>query len=156
MVHALDDSNESTFVPENGFTPGFATKMLPLVRRIVNDMLRLTKAIDFQREQLRGIDALSQTTDHDAYRDELKDVRASLSQDEVELKKCFDELAALGVRPHHPFDGGVDFPAMLNRKPVFLCWMPDDEHVSHWHEPGDPPVDRKPTEPHQFGIETLN
>ena len=94
MVRAIrDNNNDSTSGRDTGFTPRSATNMLPLVRRIVDDILRLSRSIDAQREQLRGIDRLTETMDQPDYREELSDIRASLADDEQRLRGCFGELA---------------------------------------------------------------
>lgn len=130
--------------------------MLPLVRRIVADILRLSGSIDAQREQLRGIDKLTATIDQPDYREELSDIRGSLAEDEHRLEGCFSELAALGLEVHQPFDGSIDFPAILNRRSIRLCWRPEDERVEHWHEIGQSVKDREKIDPSKFGLESLN
>ncbi len=112
--------------------------MLPLVRRIVGDLMRLHASIESQRAQLRGLANVEEISDRATYSEELRDVRASLAAEERDLQGCMAELAALGVEPHVPIDGGIDFPAKLNRRVVRLCWTPDDSEVSHWHEIGQP------------------
>jgi hypothetical protein len=155
MVRAIRDNNDST-VGEVHFTPSSATVMLPLVRRIVADLVHLNEAIESQQEQLKGIDRLPETIERADYQEELRDIRTSLSDDQKRLQMCLGELAALGLEPHLPIDGGVDFPAMLNRRRVRLCWHPDDERVDHWHESGQSPESRKKVDPHTFGQESLN
>ncbi len=155
MVRAIRDNNDSTAGVVH-FTPSSATIMLPLVRRIVADMIELNEAIESQKEQIKGIDRLPETIERADYQEELRDVRASLSDDEKRLQLCLGELAALGLEPHIPIDGSVDFPAILNRRQVRLCWHPDDEQVDHWHEPGQTPQSRTKIEPHAFGQESLN
>lgn len=155
MVRAIRDDSDS--IPARGeFTPNSATRMLPLLRRIVADMVRLTRSIDAQREQLRGIDQLPETIDRPNYREEVSDIRGSLAQDEQRLHECRSELAALGVESHQPFDGSVDFPAVVNRRRVRLCWTPGDERVEHWHEVGQPACERKKVDAQKFGAESLN
>ena len=66
MVRAISDNNDS--IPKHSeFTPISATRTLPLVRRIVDDMMRLTESIETQREPLRVIDDLPETIDHYVY-----------------------------------------------------------------------------------------
>jgi hypothetical protein len=125
------------------FTIKSATKMLPLLSRIVADMLRLDKSIRAQRNQLRDIDRLEATIDRKNYQEELSDIRSSLEDDQREFAACLSELATLGVSPHLPFDGSIDFPAELNRRHVRLCWQPGDEKVEYWHEPGEQPAARQ-------------
>lgn len=144
MVRALHPANgDSPLQAEVQFTPASATEMLPLVRRIVADMLRLSVAIAAGRDQVEGIEQLADTIDRREYRDELADIRASLADDQVRFDGCMRELRALGIIPHTPFDGSLDFPAIEGRCRIYLCWRPGDERVTHWHEPGAAAADRQ-------------
>jgi len=157
MVRAIsDNNNDSTAGQRAAFTPCSATNMLPLIRRIVADMLQLSRSIDAQREQLRGIDKLPETIDQADYREELSDIRGSLVDDERRLEVCFNELTALGLEVHQPFDGSIDFPAVHNRRRVRLGWHPEDERVEHWHEVGKSVQERQKIDPSKFGVESLN
>ena len=159
MVRAIGRDNDSTLESEKQFTPGRATKMLPLIRRIVADMVAINQSIQRQKEQLEGIDALPSTIEHSNYQEELRDIRSSLADDEARLQECVSELASLGVTPHLPIDGSVDFPATLNRRAVSLCWHPDDDAVRFWHEVGGEGSDasqiRQRVEGQKFG-DSLN
>jgi len=130
--------------------------MLPLVRRIVADIQMLTEAIDVQREQIEGIDAIPHTMEQADYQDELLDIRGSIADDEQRLEDCLGELKSLGIEPHFPFDGSIDFPAVVNRQSIQLCWRPEDERVEYYHEPGQPPAQRRKIDPQAFGAEMLN
>lgn len=125
--------------------------MLPLVRRIVQDMLELNRSIAAQREQLRGIDQVSEEMQQANYQEEVSDIRGTLAEEEKRLDDCQRELTSLGVEAHVPFDGTIDFPSVLNRRRVQLCWMPDDESVQFWHEIGQTLQDRQKVGSHQFG-----
>ncbi|MGB7346492.1 MAG: DUF2203 domain-containing protein [Pirellulaceae bacterium] len=155
MVHAIGNENGASSDPRKVFTPAAATRMLPLVRRIVVDILRLNHSIKSQREQLGGINSLPETNEHASYRDELTDMRQSLSNDETELSACIAELSALGISVHRPIDGSVDFPAVVNRQPVQLCWRPDEEVVCHWHETQSPHGKRHKIDSQISGVESL-
>ncbi|MGB7329469.1 MAG: DUF2203 family protein [Rubripirellula sp.] len=144
MVRAINNNSGNT--TDNGlsdYTPTRATQTLPLVRLIVDDLVRLNESIEAQKDQLEGIDQLSATMDRQAYVDELSDMRGMLDGDIQRLQTCIDELARLGVEVHQPFDGFVDFPAQLNRRPIRLCWHPADEKVEYWHELGQSADQRK-------------
>lgn len=155
MVRAIRDKNDPA-AGDSPFTPRRATEMLPLVRRIAADMLRLSESITAQREQIKGIDNLPETIEHADYQEELRDIRTSLTADEERLQACLGELASLGIEAHHPIDGSIDFPAVINRREVCLCWHPDDETVNHWHEQGESSQSRQKVERHSFGHESLN
>ena len=155
MVRAIGNNNDSTINPSDGFTPQCATLMLPLIRAIVADMVDLTESIKAQREQLEGIDDIEGTMGHDSYRDELRDIRGSIDDDLSKLNDCAAELRALGVHPHEPFDGSVDFPATFNRQPISLCWRIGEETVSHWHDNRDS-RERQKIDAQAFGAESVN
>lgn len=125
------------------YTPARATKTLPLVRRVVKDLLRLREVMDQQQLQLDGFHQLGDPIDQDAYRDELDDVQRSLTSEQEKWTQCVAELTAIGVLHHNPFDGTVDFPALLNRRPIRLCWRPGDAAVEYWHEVDESSADRK-------------
>lgn len=158
MVRAISDNsnNDSRSGLRTSFTPRDATEMLPLVRRIVEDILMLQQAISVQLQQLKTIDSLPETIEHSDYREEVSDIRTSLSQDQERLDACVCELNSLGVELHDPFEGSVDFPAEWNRRKIRLCWHPDDEAVSYFHELGEDATKRKKIDPHWFGAESLN
>ena len=155
MVRAISDNSDSAAGGEVFFTPDRATDTLPLVKRVVADMLQLNRSIASQREQLKGIDGLSETIEQSSYQEELSDIRASLKSDEQRLKSCVEELRSLGAEVHHPIDGTVDFPALMNRRRVFLCWRPGDEIVSHWREVGQSARERKRIEAGAVRFESL-
>ena len=138
MVRAIGDKPGSTPSRERVFTPAQATATLPLVRQIAADVALLHLAIEGQRSQIREIDRIPDTIQLADYHDELRDIRSSLELDETRMEKCVAELLSLGIQPHQPIDGGVDFPAILNRRRVQLCWLPGDSQVEYWHDVDEP------------------
>ncbi len=40
--------------------------------------------------------------------------------------------------------GLVDFPALVNGRPIWLCWKLDEDDVGHWHELDAGIAGRKP------------
>lgn len=143
MVRAIGNRRELGESASPIYTPEKATQTLPLVRRVVKDLLSLQKTIEQQRVQLAGIEHLSGSVDHIEDHDELNDVRASLSIDQTRWNECVNELKSLGIETEEPFTGHIDFPAMLGRRPIRLCWNPKDETVSHWHEVDEEEGDRR-------------
>ena len=144
MVHAIENSDEH--LPKKvgePFTVETATRMLPLISRIVADMENLHRTVQRQRERLNVIDQLPDTIDQPDYQEELADIRESMVTEEERFQACIRELNALGVEPHLPFDGTVAFPAVIHRRAVCLCWHPSDNGVEYWHEMGQDPSLRK-------------
>ena len=49
------------------------------------------------------------------------------------LRAEIERLALDGILLRDPETGLVDFPAMRNGEPVYLCWRLGEERVGHWH-----------------------
>ena len=137
MVRSLENDPQVDDGLTGHFTPESASKLLPLVRRIVREMAELADSMEMHRVQIEGLDKIGQTIEDDAYEDEVADIRKSFLLVEEQFESCRAELNALGVDAHDPFDGGVDFPAIKDRRQVSLCWFLDEDKVAHWHERSD-------------------
>ena len=126
-------------------------KMLPLVRHIVSDLL------DAER-QLKGL--LMEQTGLDIHRRDLswpERRRRYFLADEVarferQRKDAIAELKELGVAVLDSFHGRVGFPTIVNTKPAYFSWRPDEAEVDFWHFAGDD--DRRRTIPTSWAKET--
>ncbi len=101
------------------FTPTQANKTLPLVKKIVDDILSLG-------HKLRTVSAeISRNAEHHP------DVVKLLSQ----LEEMFEELEALGCSyKDWNFSAGlVDFPAIVGGEEVCLCWRSDETELKYYH-----------------------
>jgi hypothetical protein len=106
-----------------------ANKMLPLVSRIVADIVESAAAVDWRQGHL--------TQDFDAgddlYGDELRAIEIELERDAARLAKVQGELVSLGVELKDPLNGVVHFPAVMEGQPVYLCWRLGEDEVGFWH-----------------------
>ena len=100
------------------FTPPEAAKRLPLVKKIVEDILK-----NGQRLQTLI------TADH---RQSSSTERARL-QDEIE--ELIEELEKLGCfyKDWNFQVGLIDFPSIIEGKEVFLCWRSDEPKLLWYH-----------------------
>ncbi|HUX49288.1 MAG TPA: DUF2203 domain-containing protein [Spirochaetia bacterium] len=94
------------------FTQGEAERTLPLVRKIVGDILA-------------AADRLRSLPEGDAGRAELE---AALAEhfEELEDIGCFYKDWSFSV-------GLVDFPAEIDGEQVFLCWRSDEHELAYYH-----------------------
>lgn len=99
------------------FTPQEAKKRLPLIKKIVGDILAKGK-------RLR---ALSQRPS------QISSMEGDTLQIEIEI--LMKELEELGCfYKDWNFEVGlVDFPAKINEKEVFLCWRSDEPEIRFYH-----------------------
>ena len=94
------------------FTRAQAERTLPLVRRIVADILRTAGSIGeagVDEERVRGLQA--------------------------DLQEYVGELEAIGCyyKDWSYAVGLVDFPAEIDGKQVFLCWRSDEPGLAWYH-----------------------
>jgi len=113
------------------YTADQANRALPLVRRIVDDMVSTYG--DWQDAVSRFEYATSRS------RADAPDTDAEALQQEAQsLARRIDgfvgELRDLGVECRSFDRGLVDFPGELHGRPVYFCWMKGEPAVAHWHE----------------------
>ncbi len=80
-------------------------------------------------------DKLKRLQDLKAEVDELMDYgdRQQLVQYTAEIKKIIEEITQKGVIIRDIEMGLVDFPAIINDRPAFLCWKIDEDDIYYWH-----------------------
>ena len=132
-------------IPPRIFTLREAEATLPLVRRIVTDLLR---AHPRWQELVGQYELLTAPlTANDEEPPALIAVREAVAREAEVINGYLQELEALGVHFKGFELGLVDFYALRDDHLVFLCWKPDEEHITHWHEvdagfAGRQPVDQ--------------
>ena len=103
---------------KHSFTPAEATRTLPLVKRIVRDLIALGG-------ELRDL----------APHQREEGVAAQIRQLETEIKDLVLELERIGCTyKDWGFEAGlVDFPSEIDGEPVLLCWRSDEDGVGFYH-----------------------
>ena len=103
---------------KQSFTPAQANRTLPLVKRIVSDLLdRGSKLRDLAPRQTE------------------EGVATRISELEAEIRDLAEELERIGCSyKDWGFEAGlVDFPAEIDGEQVLLCWRSDEDQVSYFH-----------------------
>jgi len=118
------------------FTAEQANAALPLVRAIVKDLAELSREVIERRERLTVLQAGRDRNVRggDVYGQELEQIEQEIEKDTQRLQEYVDELRQLGVEPKNGPEGLVDFPAMLDGRPIYLCWKLGEPEVLHWHD----------------------
>ncbi len=102
------------------FTPREANETLPLVKKIVDDIL--TTGRDIRNLSRHLGNAFDQDTDVQKLMNELHELLSELDNIGCEYK---DFNFTVGL---------VDFPAIIDNKEVYLCWRSDEVHLQFYHE----------------------
>ena len=102
------------------FTPSEAIKTLPLVRKIVEDILNTTREMRLYAEDVNG-----QIENEPFIKKMAENVEGFIK--ELEEIGCFykDWNFTIGL---------VDFPSVIDGKEVLLCWRTDEETIKFYHE----------------------
>lgn len=116
------------------FSRADANRMLPYVRAIAADIVRLYAEVHDRRKRLSEIRQKRRKVEDDSpYEEELRQAESELEADIERLEEYVDELRVLGLQLKDPVKGLVDFPALVDGEEVHLCWMLGEESVDHWH-----------------------
>jgi len=102
------------------FTQSEAKKTLPLVRKIVKDIL------DTSREMRLIADEIGSNVENDPRIQKLADNIEEFMQ-ELEEIGCYFKDWNFSI-------GLIDFPAIIDGKEVFLCWRSDEDDIMYYHE----------------------
>jgi len=115
------------------FTVEEANKALPLVKRIVSDIVHQYKVVEDLQQRLSMVSRDRRRPSNDLYSEELAQSQAEFEAEESKLRTYVEELRRLGVELKGP-DGLCDFYSMMDGREVFLCWRLGEPEVMHWHE----------------------
>ena len=130
------------------FTVDHANRTLPLVRRIVEDVVREHRR---WQEAIVELDLLVS-----GVRADLPDPRAAALEKEIQsIAKEIDlfqaELDALGIQLKDRRIGLIDFPSELDGRRVLLCWRLGESSVQFWHDESSGYAGRQPLSPTLVG-----
>ena len=127
---------------KQGFTIATATATLPLVKRIVGELVTLAQEISDTQERL-AYTVSDRENQVDVYSKELRSVEAETEKKSLLLEGCMNELLELNVLTGSVTEGFVDFPALRNQEKICLCWRQGEEKVMHWHLIDEPCKQRR-------------
>ncbi len=112
------------------FTPFEANKTLPLVKKIVKDILDTTREMRLIAEDYEG-----KVEENPVVKKMAEDVNSFMN--ELQEIGCFykDWNFTIGL---------VDFPSFIDGKEVYLCWRTDEEEIRFFHGMDEGYSSRKP------------
>jgi hypothetical protein len=113
------------------FTVEEANKTLPLVRRIVEDVVRQHR---LWREKILELDLVASSTRADESRTRAQELETDAQNLAHEIDGYQRELQELGIQLKDRRIGLVDFPSEIGGKRVLLCWRLGEPEVQFWHD----------------------
>ena len=130
------------------FTVDHANRTLPLVRKIVEDIVREHRR---WQEAIVELDLISSVA-----RPELPDPRGVALEKKIQhIARDIDafqaELESIGIQLKDRRIGLIDFPSELDGRPMLLCWQLGEPSVQFWHEVDSGFAGRQPLSPTLVG-----
>lgn len=114
------------------FTLEEAERTLPLVRRIVDDLVATFPAwrAGVARYEALGLDVKPEQGEPS----EMVAVRDEVGALAERIDGYLRELEKIGC-VFKGFDAGlVDFRSLRDDRPIYLCWRLGEDRITHWHE----------------------
>jgi hypothetical protein len=111
--------------PKRRFSLDEANRSLPLVKRVVGDIVKTH--------------ALAMKLQHEIERQTAKQPTATTIQQQLDtcmnkLEDFVDELSEIGCELKDYQMGLIDFVGRHEGRDVYLCWKLGEERITHWHE----------------------
>ena len=119
--------------PRRRFTLLEANSSLPLVKRIVADIVRTHGEAAKLQQLLERSSAKSQST-----------TQAALEQAMHRLEDYVDELSEVGCELKDYQMGLIDFTGRHQGRDICLCWKLGEDEIVYWHEMESGFAGRKP------------
>ena len=107
------------------FTVAEANAVLPLARSIVRDIAELANSLQDRYDRLTADGELE-----DANKEEMEQ---ELEQDQEKIREYVQELQKLGIEIKDFHAGLIDFPSLMGKREVYLCWKLGEPRVEWWH-----------------------
>jgi hypothetical protein len=127
------------------FTVEEANRTLPLVRRVVGDIVDEYRR---WRENVYRYELIAASRGPgEAETEEQVALRGLVDQSAQRINAYMEELALVGCVFKGFEEGLVDFYSKLGGRDVFLCWKLGEPEVSHWHELDAGYAGRRPLSP---------
>jgi len=114
------------------FTVEQANRTLPLLRRIVADIVATYPRWQERVTEIELLAGVSTATNPDARLEPLEREAQSLA---AEIAGYIREIEDVGAEYRMPADAGlVDFPGEIGGRRIFLCWKLGEHAVEYWHD----------------------
>ena len=130
------------------FTVDLANRTLPLVRRIVEDVVSGQRRWQETIAQLDVV-AVEARSDLPDPRMTALEKQAQRTADELDAFQA--ELESLGIQLKDRRIGLIDFPSELDGRRVLLCWRLGEPSVQFWHDEDAGFAGRQPLSPTLVG-----
>ena len=130
------------------FTVDQANRTLPLVRKIVEDVVREHRR---WQEAIVELDLMTAGAHKDLPDPRVVALERRIQKMSREIDGYQAELERLGIQLKDRHIGLIDFPSELDGRPMLLCWQLGEPSVQFWHDLDSGYAGRQPLSPTLVG-----
>ena len=130
--HQASDAGEKPDRDEVVLNLGTVQRMLPLVRRIIDDFCKSQLALARLEPEVEILDRKRRTLDWPARQRRYR-LREEVAQAENGLEAAREELDELGLVVLDAQSARIGFPTMVNNRKAYFSWEPGDDCLHSWH-----------------------
>jgi hypothetical protein len=131
-------------VAERHFTVAEANALLERVRPLVEQMVEHQRDLGAALEQRERLGELTGSNGGGFHPRVPGQVDTAVNEAADGIKRCVEELTALGVQVKDIDTGLVDFPSWRHGEEVLLCWQLGEGDIAWWHTPDGGFAGRQP------------
>lgn len=134
-------AEQTIYKPRKVFTLEEANRTLPLVTRVIRDIVA-------EHQTLSDLNAKAREADEQGRQSVVEGIRDTMHDHLHQLEDYVEELQQVGCEFKDPREGLVDFPARIPKgnRLVFLCWKLGESEIRFWHAINSGFAGRKPVE----------
>ena len=132
--HRASDAGEVPSRSQAVLNLGTARRMLPLVGRIVTDILQQQRIVDQLGPEQEQLDRNRRTLSW-PQRQRRYQIHEEYAVAQRELAEALAELEILGVALIDRLTGQVGLPTVVNGRLAYFSWKPGETTIHHWHFP---------------------
>jgi hypothetical protein len=123
------------------FSPEKANALIPVVTPLIEDLW--AKRRDLAIRLLENDPALRAASSRRGTPASRRGEARRLTELKAEIVGIINRIEAHGCVVKDLDLGLLDFPALREGRPVFLCWKPGEPEIAYWHGVDEVFVDRK-------------
>lgn len=123
---------------------GAANDRIGELRPLLHELREDRDAIAAAQLRLQRLQDDGSSGDEDAQRAQLESEQERVAETVRRMERTVRQIDAWGITLRDIGMGLVDFPALANGRPIWLCWKLGEEDVAFWHELDAGIAGRKP------------
>jgi hypothetical protein len=121
------------------FSPEKANALIPVLAPLIEELWAKRRELAIK---LLENDPALRTSRH-AATDRARSPRR-FTELKAEIVRLINRIESHGCVVKDLDLGLLDFPAVREARPIYLCWKAGEAHITHWHGTDESFVDRKP------------